>query len=55
VFAINGEGEIFRTYSTYSRGLDLIDTGYQLPDLTPKGRNEQDLPWTTAWVRRHDS
>ena len=55
VFAIDGEGQIFHTYSTYSRGLDPINTGYQLLDLTPKGRDEQDLPWTMAWVRRHDS
>jgi predicted dithiol-disulfide oxidoreductase (DUF899 family) len=55
VFAINGDGEIFHTYSTYSRGLDPINSGYQLLDLTPKGRDEQDLPWTMAWVRRHDS
>jgi len=55
VFAIDAEGEIFHTYSTYSRGLDPINSGYQLLDLTPKGRDEDDLPWTMAWVRRHDS
>jgi predicted dithiol-disulfide oxidoreductase (DUF899 family) len=55
VFAITEAGEIFHTYSTYSRGLDPINSGYQLLDLTPKGRDEQDLPWTMAWVRRHDS
>lgn len=55
VFAINGDGQIFHTYSTYSRGLDPINTGYQLLDLTPNGRDEHDLPWPMAWVRRHDS
>jgi predicted dithiol-disulfide oxidoreductase (DUF899 family) len=55
VFAINGDRQIFHTYSTYSRGLDPINTGYQLLDLTPEGRDEEDLPWTMAWVRRHDS
>jgi predicted dithiol-disulfide oxidoreductase (DUF899 family) len=40
-FAKDEAGEIFHTYTTYSR--------------TPKGRDEQDLPWTMAWVRRHDS
>jgi predicted dithiol-disulfide oxidoreductase (DUF899 family) len=54
VFAINDQGEIFHTYSTYSRGLDPINSGYQLLDLTPKGRDEKDLPWTMAWVHRHD-
>lgn len=55
VFATDDQGEIFRTYSTYSRGLDPINSGYQLLDLTPKGRDEEDLPWTMAWVRRHDA
>jgi predicted dithiol-disulfide oxidoreductase (DUF899 family) len=55
VFAINEAGEIFHTYSTYSRGLDPVNSGYQLLDLTPKGRDERDLPWSMAWVRRHDS
>lgn len=55
VFATNEAGEIFHTYSTYSRGLDPMNSGYQLLDLTPKGRGEEDLPWPMAWVRRHDS
>jgi predicted dithiol-disulfide oxidoreductase (DUF899 family) len=55
VFAANDQGEIFHTYSTYSRGLDPINSGYQLLDLTPQGRNEKGLPWTMAWVRRHDA
>ncbi|HEV2252055.1 MAG TPA: DUF899 domain-containing protein [Streptosporangiaceae bacterium] len=55
VFATDDQGEIFHTYSTYSRGLDPINSGYQLLDLTPKGRDEKDLPWTMAWVRRHDA
>ncbi len=55
VFATDEAGQVFHTYSTYSRGLDPINSGYQLLDLTPKGRNEDDLPWTMAWLRRHDS
>lgn len=55
VFATDESGGIFHTYSTYSRGLDAVNSAYQLLDLTPKGRDEQDLPWTMAWVRRHDS
>jgi predicted dithiol-disulfide oxidoreductase (DUF899 family) len=23
-------------------------------DLAPKGRDEEALPWSMAWVRRHD-
>jgi predicted dithiol-disulfide oxidoreductase (DUF899 family) len=55
VFATDETGQVFHTYSTYGRGLDPINSGYQLLDLTPKGRDEDDLPWTMAWLRRHDS
>lgn len=55
VFARDDASQIFHTYTTYSRGLDPINGTYQLLDLTPKGRDEQDLPWTMAWLRRHDS
>jgi predicted dithiol-disulfide oxidoreductase (DUF899 family) len=55
VFARDDAGQVFHTYSAYSRGLDPVNAAYQLLDLTPKGRDEQDLPWTMAWLRRHDS
>ena len=55
VFALDEAGQVFHTYSTYGRGLDPINSGYQLLDLTPRGRDEQDLPWSMAWLRRHDS
>lgn len=54
VFAMDHGGQVFHTYSAYSRGLDPLNSGYQLLDLTPKGRDEQELPWTMAWLRRHD-
>jgi predicted dithiol-disulfide oxidoreductase (DUF899 family) len=54
VFALGDRGQVFHTYSAYSRGLDPLNSGYQLLDLTPKGRDEQELPWTMAWLRRHD-
>lgn len=47
-------GEIYHTYSTYSRGLDPFNTAYQLLDLTPKGRDEDDLQYTMEWLRRSD-
>jgi predicted dithiol-disulfide oxidoreductase (DUF899 family) len=31
----------------------LVGT-YNFLDLVPKGRDEAELPWTMAWVRRHD-
>lgn len=54
VFARNKAGELFRTYSTYARGLDNIIGTYQLLDLAPKGRDEDALPFTMSWVKRHD-
>lgn len=54
VFYKNGSGEIFHTYSTYSRGLDILIGAYNFLDLTPKGRNEEGLPHGMAWVRHHD-
>lgn len=48
------DGAIYRTYSTYARGLDMLNGAYQLLDITSKGRDERDLPFSMAWVRRHD-
>ncbi|MFN0113153.1 MAG: DUF899 domain-containing protein [Paracoccaceae bacterium] len=47
-------GEVFHTYSTYGRGLDMLNGAYHFLDLTPLGRHEESLPWPMAWVRRHD-
>jgi predicted dithiol-disulfide oxidoreductase (DUF899 family) len=55
VFAKDPDGAVFHTYSCYSRGLDVFNSAYQLLDLVPKGRDEQDLPWSMAWLRRHDA
>jgi predicted dithiol-disulfide oxidoreductase (DUF899 family) len=54
VFYRSPEGEIFHTYSTYARGLDMSVGAYTWLDLTPKGRDEDQLPWTMAWVKHHD-
>lgn len=53
VFFKNDVGEIFHTYSTYARGLDLFITAYNLLDVVPKGRDEDDTPGM-SWVRHHD-
>jgi predicted dithiol-disulfide oxidoreductase (DUF899 family) len=55
VFARDAAGDVFHTYSTYGRGLDMIMGVYHLLDLMPKGRDEEGLPWPMAWVRRHDN
>ncbi len=54
VFSKNAAGEIFHTYSTYARGLDILLGAYNFLDLTPKGRDESSLPQPMAWVRHHD-
>jgi predicted dithiol-disulfide oxidoreductase (DUF899 family) len=53
VFARDAEGAVYRTYSTYSRGLDLLIGAYNLIDLSPKGRDE-DPESPMSWVRHHD-
>jgi predicted dithiol-disulfide oxidoreductase (DUF899 family) len=54
VFYKSEAGEIFHTYSTYTRGLDILLTSYNYIDLTPKGRDEDGLVHPMAWVRHHD-
>jgi predicted dithiol-disulfide oxidoreductase (DUF899 family) len=54
VFYKNDTGELFHTYSTYGRGLDTFVGAYHLLDIAPKGRDEDGLKFSMAWVRRHD-
>ncbi len=54
VFYKNEAGEIFHTYSTYARGLDILVGTYNFLDFTPKGRDEDGLANSMAWVRHHD-
>jgi len=51
VFYKNEAGDIFHTYSTYARGLDMLVGAYNFLDLTPKGRNEHK---GMDWMRLHD-
>src|SRR3954451_23357761 len=46
--------DIFHTYSTYARGLDMLNSAYQLLDLVPKGRDKDGLDFSMAWLRRRD-
>lgn len=54
VFYKDRDGAVFHTYSCYARGLDMVNGAYHLLDLVPKGRDEDGLPGTMAWVRHHD-
>lgn len=53
VFHEDDAGRIFHTYSTYGRGIDLMNTAYNYLDLVPKGRDEDETSLRT-WLRRHD-
>jgi len=54
VFYKNEAGEVFHTYSSYGRGLDMFIGAYHFLDIVPKGRDEQGLAFSMAWVRHHD-
>ena len=54
VFSKGDDGSVYHTYSTYSRGLDMLNGTYHFLDLLPKGRDEADLQYPQAWVQRHD-
>jgi predicted dithiol-disulfide oxidoreductase (DUF899 family) len=54
VFYRDEKGEVFHTYSSYQRGLDMFITAYHYLDLVPKGRDEDELSFTMEWVRLHD-
>jgi predicted dithiol-disulfide oxidoreductase (DUF899 family) len=43
------DGDVYHTYSTYGRGLDILWGMYQWLDRAPLGRNESGM-----WWRRHD-
>jgi predicted dithiol-disulfide oxidoreductase (DUF899 family) len=53
VFAREGD-DAFHTYSTYGRGVEALMGTYSYLDLVPKGRDEDGLDFTMAWVRHHD-
>ena len=55
VFYKDDGGVVYHTYSTYARGLDRLNAAYHYLDMAPKGRDESELPWSMAWLRRHDS
>lgn len=52
VFYKDSTGRVFHTYSTYARGIDMLNVDYHYLDLVPKGRDEAGRG--PFWVRRHD-
>jgi predicted dithiol-disulfide oxidoreductase (DUF899 family) len=53
VFLRDGDA-IFRTYSTYQRGMDAFLLTYNFLDVTPLGRQDAEGPNPQAWIRHHD-
>lgn len=49
------DDRVFLSYQTFARGLDMFNAAYQILDLTPKGRDEDDLDFSMAWLHRHDA
>lgn len=54
VFARDPAGNIYHTYSTYGRGVEVVMATYHLLDLVPKGRDEDGLEYDMGWIRYHD-
>jgi predicted dithiol-disulfide oxidoreductase (DUF899 family) len=54
VFYKDARGEVYHTYSCYSRGVDMLNGAHHYLDLVPKGRDEDGLKFSMEWVRRHD-
>ncbi|MBT2187537.1 DUF899 domain-containing protein [Sphingobium nicotianae] len=52
IFVRDEFGDIFHSYSTYHRGVELLVGAFDWLDLAPKGRNEG--AGTMSWVRLHD-
>ena len=50
VFVRDGD-DVFHTYSSFGRGIDMLNTAYHYLDLVPKGRDEDGLPYSMAWVK----
>jgi predicted dithiol-disulfide oxidoreductase (DUF899 family) len=54
VFYKDNTGDVFHTYSTYGRGVEVMMGTYNMLDLMPKGRDERDVDYKMEWVRHHD-
>jgi predicted dithiol-disulfide oxidoreductase (DUF899 family) len=54
VFCKNDAGEVFHTYSTFGRGVEVMMGTYNMLDLMPKGRDEHNPVYAMDWVRHHD-
>ena len=54
-FVKDDDGMVYHTYSTYSRGLDVLNNAYAYMDMAPHGRDEVGKGHKMSWLRHHDS
>jgi len=54
VFFKDSRGDIYHTYSTFARGLDIFLGTYNYLDVTPRGRDEEQTGGMRGWLRHHD-
>ena len=55
VFYKDSDGSIYRTYSSYARGGEVLLGAYGFLDLVPKGRDENGPRHDMGdWLKRHD-
>jgi predicted dithiol-disulfide oxidoreductase (DUF899 family) len=45
------DDQIFHTYSSYGRGIDMLNVAYHYLDIAPNGRDEGALSFPMAWVK----
>ena len=53
IFYKDDAGQVFHTYSTFGRGVEMMMGTYDFLDIVPKGRDEAP-GHGMAWVRHHD-
>ena len=51
MFFKDDAGNVFHTYSSYARGNEEVIGAFIYLDMTPKGRNENEI---MDWVKRND-
>jgi predicted dithiol-disulfide oxidoreductase (DUF899 family) len=54
-FFRDADGSVYHTYSAFARGCEPPMGIYAWLDYAPKGRDEDGLAHTMAWVRHHDN
>jgi predicted dithiol-disulfide oxidoreductase (DUF899 family) len=54
MFSKGEDGQIYQTYNVQGRGQDITNGAYNMLDMTAKGRDEDSLPNSMAWVKLHD-